>query len=32
VMFNAWNGYTEGLVALPTTEYGRDYFRWLQSL
>lgn len=32
VMFNAWNGYTEGLVAVPTTEYGRDYFRWLQSL
>ena len=32
VMFNAWNGYTEGLVAVPTTEHGDEYFKWLQSL
>lgn len=32
MVFNAWNGYTEGLVAVPTKEYGTRFFEWLKSL
>jgi hypothetical protein len=32
LVFNSWNGYTEGMAAVPTTEYGDVYFRWLQSM
>ena len=30
--FNSWNGYTEGLAAVPTVEYGEHYYIWLQAL
>ena len=29
--FNSWNGYTEGMAAVPTLEYGDRYYRWLQA-
>jgi hypothetical protein len=32
LIFNSWNGYTEGMAAVPTVEYGVQYFRWLQDL
>jgi hypothetical protein len=32
MVFNSWNGYTEGMAAVPTVEYGVQYFRWLQEL
>jgi hypothetical protein len=32
LVFNSWNGYTEGMAAVPTTEYGDRFYRWLQSL
>jgi hypothetical protein len=31
VMFNTWNGYTEGYVAMPTLEYG-SISNWVLSL
>jgi hypothetical protein len=30
--FNSWNGYTEGMAAVPTREYGDVFFRWLQAM
>ncbi len=30
--FNAWNGYTEGLVAVPTLEYGSATYSWICDL
>jgi hypothetical protein len=30
--FNSWNGYTEGMAAVPTVEYSDRFFNWLQSL
>jgi hypothetical protein len=32
LVFNSWNGYTEGMAAVPTFEYGNEYFNWLQYL
>ena len=32
LMFNSWNGYTEGMAAVPTNEYGEIYYQWLQQL
>ena len=32
MVFNAWNGYTEGIVAVPTQEYGSLFYDWLRSL
>ena len=34
VVFNSWNGYTEGMVAVPTlpTENGSLFYDWLSSL
>jgi hypothetical protein len=32
IIFNTWNGYTEGYAAVPTLEYGDATFLWLQSL
>jgi hypothetical protein len=32
MVYNAWNGYTEGLVAVPTVEHGSEYYDWLTSL
>ena len=29
--FNSWNGYTEGMAAVPTLEYGDQYYLWLQA-
>jgi hypothetical protein len=29
--FNSWNGYTEGMAAVPSQEYGDQYYRWLQA-
>jgi hypothetical protein len=29
--FNSWNGYTEGMAAVPTLEYDDRYYRWLQA-
>jgi hypothetical protein len=31
LIFNSWNGYTEGLVVVPSLEYGDQFYRWLQS-
>jgi hypothetical protein len=31
LIFNSWNGYTEGLVVVPSLEYGDQFSRWLQS-
>jgi hypothetical protein len=30
--FNSWNGYTEGMAAVPTVEHGERYYLWLQAL
>jgi hypothetical protein len=30
--FNAWNGYTESLAAMPTQQHGGLFYTWLQSL
>jgi hypothetical protein len=30
--FNSWNGYTEGMAAVPTREHGDTFYRWLRSL
>jgi hypothetical protein len=32
VVYNSWNGYTEGVAAVPTTEHKDRYYRWLQTL
>ncbi len=32
VVFNTWNGYTEGYAAVPTTEHGEANFRCLQRV
>lgn len=32
LVFNSWNGYTEGMAAVPTREYGDTFYRWLQRL
>jgi hypothetical protein len=32
VVYNSWNGYTEGVAAVPTTEHKDCYYRWLQTL
>jgi hypothetical protein len=29
--FDSWNGYTEGMVAVPTLEHGDTYLRWLRA-
>jgi hypothetical protein len=29
--FNSWNGYTEGMAAVLTIEYGDTYLRWLRA-
>jgi hypothetical protein len=31
LVFNSWNGYTEGMAAVPTTEYGDRYLLWLEA-
>ena len=31
LVFNAWNGYGESLVAVPTHEYGSMFYDWLRS-
>ena len=31
LVFNSWNGYTEGMAAVPTIEFGDQYYRWLQE-
>jgi hypothetical protein len=32
LVFNSWNGYTEGMAAVPTQEYSDVFFRWLQAM
>jgi hypothetical protein len=32
LVFNSWNGYTEGMAAVPTREYGNTYYSWLRRL
>jgi hypothetical protein len=32
MVFNSWNGYTEGMAAVPTQEHGDAFYRWLRSL
>jgi hypothetical protein len=32
IVFNSWNGYTEGMAAVPTQEHGDFFYRWLRSL
>ena len=32
LVFNSWNGYTEGMAAVPTQEYGDTVFNWLEAL
>jgi hypothetical protein len=32
LVYNSWNGYTEGMAAVPTTEHGDLNYRWLQAL
>jgi hypothetical protein len=32
VTFDAWNGYTEGFVAVPTREHGQTVYNWLTDL
>ena len=32
LMFNAWNGYTEGMTAVPVQEYGSVFYAWLSTL
>jgi hypothetical protein len=29
--FNSWNGYTEGMAAVPTAEHGESFQRWLRA-
>jgi len=30
--FNAWNGFTEGMAAMPTAQYGEGTYDWLTKL
>jgi hypothetical protein len=32
IAFHCWNGYTEGMAAVPTREHGDTFYRWLRSL
>lgn len=32
LVYNSWNGYTEGMAAVPTLEYGDDFTLWLEEL
>jgi hypothetical protein len=32
LVFNSWNGYTEGMAAVPTREHSDVFFRWLQGM
>jgi hypothetical protein len=32
LVYNSWNGYTEGMAAVPTFEYTDRFYHWLQSL
>jgi hypothetical protein len=32
IVFDTWNGYTEGFVAVPTREDGDVVYQWLQQL
>jgi len=32
MVYNAWNGYGESLVAIPSQEYGNLFYDWLSSL
>ena len=32
IMYNTWNGYTEGYVAVPNLEFGDDSWNWIQEL
>jgi hypothetical protein len=32
MVFNSWNGYTEGMAAVPTREFGDAVYRWLQEM
>lgn len=31
LVYNSWNGYTEGMAAVPTHEHGDVFYEWLQS-
>jgi hypothetical protein len=32
LVFNSWNGYTEGMAAVPTNEHEDIFYVWLQSI
>ena len=32
LVYNSWNGYTEGMAAVPTFEYFDQFYIWLQTL
>jgi hypothetical protein len=32
LVFNSWNGYTEAMQAVATSEYGDAYYQWLRAL
>jgi hypothetical protein len=32
LVYNSWNGYTEGMAAVPTVEHGDVFYRWLQEM
>ena len=32
IVFNSWNGYSEGMAAVPTREHCDFFYRWLQTL
>ncbi len=32
LVYNSWNGYTEGMAAISTFEYGERFYNWLQML
>jgi hypothetical protein len=32
LVYNSWNGYTEGMAAVPTLEDGMTYYEWLDRL
>jgi len=32
LVYNSWNGYTEGMAAVPTAEYSDRFYHWLQVL
>ncbi len=31
LVFNSWNGYTEGMAAVTTLEFSDQYYLWLQA-